>query len=913
MPLRAFTLFGDVELRTAKLKSGAREVDHQYRNLESKTKSTVRNVNSDLSQIGKVGSLSGLNSTLSTLSNLSNTIQGIPVVGNSISGALSTIAGPIKDTAQLGLAFNDLKENATLAFSVILRDGEKAKKLFDNLALFGKQSPLFKTRDLIGYAQLFLPTLGAGNELFDSLKGMAALTASTGRLDKMDSIVTAMKQINDSPFLRAEEMNQQLKDAFVDGWALLAEGLGRSVAEVQDMVSKNMITGPGAFRVMRSESLRKYGSLVDLMGDTNTGLDRQIEDEYEQTSGRATVGLHGTMKGGKRRLLSLMQGPQGGALADTISNSTGAVGDGLLKGFDSLLDGSLLGKVQEAAGNVVGTLGATITGGTPAVYEAAGKLGTGVEKGIKDALGINSPSLVGIAIGMSFGEGVRDGLIESLEALLKDPRIRALLDVIGHAEGTDKAFGYQTKVGSTRSRGNGQKDRRAIYIPSIRDKSTADGRYQFLNGTWDDEARALGLKDFSPHSQDLAAVHLLSKARGHDGKGPSAIDLLMAGDFAGAIKAAAPKWASFPGAGYGQGERSLGSLQNVYEKSLANYSTSNPMPVRIVSVDQASGLAAAVTETVNNLAGRSARPDPIGGARLAFPGATAQQANAIAEMANTAKAVTRIADPKVRESIKGALETIKAMEGSKVIEGAEEAIKNMTATVEAAAPTIAKLADSARLTTEQIDANRKLAEVPSSKKANETEKYLTTSNVASDFQAGVQSLLSGIGTDRLGSLLSQAMLSILQNVQARAAADLSAIIGNGLFGKDGKGGLLSNIFGSLIGALFGGKGGGASAGKGAGSAFARGFGGFYAEGGTLRPGEWGIVGENGPEPVSVGRDGTFISPNRTLRGISRRGQSSVVNNVFNNTFNLPPARRGNYSQRRSQAELLSRLLEFNLR
>lgn len=41
--------------------------------------------------------------------------------------------------------------------------------------------------------------------------------------------------------------------------------------------------------------------------------------------------------------------------------------------------------------------------------------------------------------------------------------------------------------------------------------TTAAGRYQFLSSTWDDEAKRLGLKDFSPASQDSAAWDLAQR------------------------------------------------------------------------------------------------------------------------------------------------------------------------------------------------------------------------------------------------------------------------------------------------------------------------------------------------------------------------------------------------------------------
>jgi len=86
--------------------------------------------------------------------------------------------------------------------------------------------------------------------------------------------------------------------------------------------------------------------------------------------------------------------------------------------------------------------------------------------------------------------------------------------------------------------------------------STAAGRYQIKKSTWLECKRALGLPDFGPESQDRAAVYLI-KRRG-------ALDDVQAGRVADAVAKCRQEWASLPGAGYGQPERQLASLESAY-------------------------------------------------------------------------------------------------------------------------------------------------------------------------------------------------------------------------------------------------------------------------------------------------------------------------------------------------------------
>ena len=83
-------------------------------------------------------------------------------------------------------------------------------------------------------------------------------------------------------------------------------------------------------------------------------------------------------------------------------------------------------------------------------------------------------------------------------------------------------------------------------------KSTAAGRYQLIRSTWRGVRDRLHLRDFSPESQDRAAIYLIAN-RG-------ALDDVLQGRLQTAISKCRAEWASLPGAGYGQPERRISAL-----------------------------------------------------------------------------------------------------------------------------------------------------------------------------------------------------------------------------------------------------------------------------------------------------------------------------------------------------------------
>ena len=134
--------------------------------------------------------------------------------------------------------------------------------------------------------------------------------------------------------------------------------------------------------------------------------------------------------------------------------------------------------------------------------------------------------------------------------LAQDPKIRTWLDAIAQAEGTTE-HGYNTMFGGTKFDDLSVHPNKKVPFTQTDGKenlSSAAGRYQFINPTWQDVSKQLGLTDFSPESQDAAAVFLMQRA--------GALDDIMAGNDEAAMNKLGSTWASLPSSNYPQPKRS---------------------------------------------------------------------------------------------------------------------------------------------------------------------------------------------------------------------------------------------------------------------------------------------------------------------------------------------------------------------
>jgi len=149
--------------------------------------------------------------------------------------------------------------------------------------------------------------------------------------------------------------------------------------------------------------------------------------------------------------------------------------------------------------------------------------------------------------------------LDRLRQYVANGNVAAFLRVIRHCEGTADDDGYRRMFGGKLFDSWADHPRQAQTFKLSKGgtlTSTAAGAYQFLARTWDGLVKRYGFEDFTPATQDLAAVALID--------GRKALLDLVRGDLDAAVEKCNREWASLPGSPYGQPTKTLAEVRKVY-------------------------------------------------------------------------------------------------------------------------------------------------------------------------------------------------------------------------------------------------------------------------------------------------------------------------------------------------------------
>jgi len=205
-------------------------------------------------------------------------------------GMFEALKKGFKSTVGTAISFNSMLQTAQIGFATMLGSAEKAQKFLDDMADFAVKTP-FEYPELLEAAKRMLAYGFAAEEVLPTLRAVGDASAALGSGSVgIDRITLALGQIRAKGKLSGEEM-RQLTEAGVPAWHILAEAMGKTVPELQDMVSKGLIPGYKAVEMLTAGMTKRFGGMMASMENTWQGVTSSIKDIWRMTVGTLTQNL----------------------------------------------------------------------------------------------------------------------------------------------------------------------------------------------------------------------------------------------------------------------------------------------------------------------------------------------------------------------------------------------------------------------------------------------------------------------------------------------------------------------------------------------------------------------------------------------------------------------------------------------
>lgn len=387
----------------------ARSISASFSNLKLNIPSIGGGLNKLKNEIG--GAFAGLGTELLTAS--------LGALKSGFSAVITT-----------GMDFRKMMEGASIVFENLAGSAEGAQKHLNDLKEFAKSSP-FDLPDLIQASarmQAFSYSTASVVPNLRNLQNAAALAAGTSGnfTESLNGIVTALGQMRANQRVSAEEMNQ-LTERGIPAWDLLAQKIGKTVAETRKLSEEGKLRGaPAAEALLEAFGEGKFAGLGEKLAKTTLGKESNLRDALTQQAGDAA---EDTIQAYNSALDEALKRAKTPAAANIGKVANAPVAAGLQIASDLSSGQTTLREIGRALPQTAIDTGKELkdilTKGIAGAWSAVKEVTTGIAesagtssgdalvKGTKDSLQMHSPSRVMIELGehagISFAVGFENG------------------------------------------------------------------------------------------------------------------------------------------------------------------------------------------------------------------------------------------------------------------------------------------------------------------------------------------------------------------------------------------------------------------------------------------------------------------------------------------------------------------------
>ena len=280
-------------------------------------------------------------------------------------GALGVIAGVGVALGALGLASVKAAgqmEQTRIAFTTLLKDGEKAKSFLSELEKFAASTP-FELPGVLDASKRLLAFGFSAEQVIPILTAVGDSAAALGIGEEgIQRLTLAIGQMQAQGKVSAEEM-LQLAEAGVPAWEMLANKIGTDIPTAMDKASKGQISAAEGIQAVISGMNSKFGGMMEQQAQTVNGIMSNIQDSVTQSM--VVIGdeiieafdIKPKLKGAQDALGEFTEKVKSIGLADAIREIPSG-----FAGSMAVIAGAALGVAIPAIVALVGTMGTLAVG-----------------------------------------------------------------------------------------------------------------------------------------------------------------------------------------------------------------------------------------------------------------------------------------------------------------------------------------------------------------------------------------------------------------------------------------------------------------------------------------------------------------------------------------------------------------------
>lgn len=291
----------------------------QFKTVEQDLKSKTSAATSELKKMN-----TGMRDTKSSTDTAKNSLSGL---ATSLKALAMGYTG--KKLYDWLIGSNADMEQYITSFTVMLGSAEKAQSMIQSMTNFAAKTPLELT-DVVSTGQLLMNYGVSAENLIPTMQKLGDLAG--GNADKLNRVALAYGQMLAKGKVSGEEL-RQMTEAGVPLLQTLADTMGKTTAEVQELTSKGSVGISDLNNAITSLTTGsgKFAGMMEQQSQTMNGMLSTMKDNFDQFGRDVGEGAFQEVKGALQEVMDMIQKASEDGTIDKIASDAGNLLSGTLK------------------------------------------------------------------------------------------------------------------------------------------------------------------------------------------------------------------------------------------------------------------------------------------------------------------------------------------------------------------------------------------------------------------------------------------------------------------------------------------------------------------------------------------------------------------------------------------------------